>query len=104
NNWGPHYIKSTQAVIDGNWKPQDYWGGLKEGTIELPISDLVPADVKAEAEKIIASIKDGSFHPFTGPIMDQSGTVKIPAGATASNAELAGMDYYVKGITAQIPK
>ncbi|MWV17834.1 BMP family ABC transporter substrate-binding protein [Pseudomonas sp. L-22-4S-12] len=104
NNWGPHYVKSTQAVIDGTWAPQDYWGGLKEGTIELPISDLVPAEVKAEAETIIASIKDGSFHPFTGPIMDQSGAVKIPAGSTASNAELAGMNYYVKGISAEIPK
>ena len=104
NNWGPHYVKSTQAVIDGSWAPQDYWGGLKEGTIELPISDLVPAEVKSEAEAIIASIKDGSFHPFTGPIMDQSGALKIPAGSTASNAELAGMNYYVKGITAEIPK
>lgn len=104
NNWGPHYIKSTQAVIDGNWKSQDYWGGLADGTIQLPISDLVPADVKAEAEAIIADIKTGAFHPFTGPIMDQSGAVRIPAGTTASNAELAGMDYYVKGIGAQIPK
>ncbi|VXB80608.1 Purine-binding protein BAB2_0673 [Pseudomonas sp. 8AS] len=104
NNWGPHYVKSTQAVIDGSWAPQDYWGGLKEGTIELPISDLVPTEVKAEAETIIASIKDGSFHPFTGPILDQSGAVKIAAGSTASNAELAGMNYYVKGITAEMPK
>ncbi|MCG4452965.1 MULTISPECIES: BMP family ABC transporter substrate-binding protein [unclassified Pseudomonas] len=104
NNWGPHYARSTQAVLDGTWAPQDYWGGLADGTIELPISDLVPADVKAEAEAIIASIKDGSFHPFTGPIMDQAGAIKIPVGATASNAELAGMNYYVKGITAEIPQ
>ncbi len=30
-----------------SWKSQDYWGGLKEGTVELPISDLVPAAVKS---------------------------------------------------------
>lgn len=77
---------------------------MAEGTIELPISDLVPADVKSGAEQIIASIKDGSFHPFTGPILDQSGTLRIAEGAVASNAELAGMNYYVKGITAQLPK
>lgn len=104
NNWGPHYTKSTQAVMDGTWKSEDYWGGLSEGTIGLPISGLVPADVKAEAEQIIASIKAGTFHPFTGPIMDQSGAVKIAEGAVASNAELAGMNYYVKGITAELPK
>ena len=52
----------------GNWKSEDFWGGLAQDSISLPISDLVPADVKAEAEQIIARIKSGEFHPFTGPI------------------------------------
>jgi simple sugar transport system substrate-binding protein len=86
------------------WKSQDYWGGLQEGTVELPISDLVPAPVKAEAEQLIADIKSGTLRPFTGPIKDQAGAVKIAAGATASNAELASMNYYVEGMKADIPK
>ena len=104
NNWAPHYIASAQAVIDGTWKSQDYWGGLNDGTIELPISNVVPADIKAEAETLIASIKSGEFKPFTGPIKDQAGIEKIAAGNSASNAELASMNYYVEGITAQMPK
>ena len=104
NNWGPHYISSTKAVMDGTWKSQDYWGGLGTGTVELPISNLVPAEVKTEAEQIIATIKGGSFHPFTGPIMDQKGDVRIAAGSVASNKELASMNYYVKGIAAQLPQ
>ena len=104
NDWGPHYIQATQSVLDHSWKSQDYWGGLKEGTVELPISDLVPAAVKAEAEQIIADIKSGAFHPFTGPIKDQAGAEKIPSGVTATNAELASMNYYVEGMKADIPK
>ncbi|MCH2340130.1 BMP family ABC transporter substrate-binding protein [Pseudomonas sp. NPDC047963] len=104
NDWGPHYSKSAKAVIDGSWKPQDFWGGLAEETISLPISELVPAEVKTEAEQIIASIRSGAFHPFTGPIKDQSGTVRIAEGATASNGDLASMDYYVNGISAELPK
>jgi len=104
NNWGPHYVKSAQAVIDGTWKSQDYWGGLAEDTVQLPISDLVPADVKSEAEGIIADIKSGKFHPFTGPIKDQSGTVRIADGVVATNADLASMDYYVEGLKADLPK
>ncbi len=104
NNWGPHYIQAAEGAIAGTWKPQDYWGGLKEGTVELPISDVVPADVKAEAQKIIASIESGEFHPFTGPIKDQNGTVKIADGVVATNAELASMNYYVEGIKAELPK
>jgi simple sugar transport system substrate-binding protein len=104
NNWGPHYIKATQAVLDGTWKSQDYWGGLADGTVELPISNVVPADVKTEAEKIIADIKSGAFHPFTGPIKDQTGAVKIPAGVVATEAELASMNYYVENVKAELPK
>ncbi|WP_236215452.1 BMP family ABC transporter substrate-binding protein [Metapseudomonas otitidis] len=104
NNWGPHYIQAAEGVMAGTWKSQDYWGGLAEDTIQLPISDLVPADVKAEAEKIIASIKSGEFHPFTGPIKDQSGTLKLADGVVATNADLAGMNYYVEGIKAELPK
>ncbi len=83
---------------------QDYWGGLKEGTVELPISELVPAPVKAEAEQIIADIKSGALQPFTGPIKDQAGVEKIPAGVSATNAELASMNYYVEGMKAEMPK
>ncbi|WP_061240912.1 BMP family ABC transporter substrate-binding protein [Ectopseudomonas composti] len=104
NDWGPHYIKSTQAVIDGTWQPQDFWGGLAEDTLSLPISDLVPADVKSEAEQIIADIRSGKFHPFTGPIKDQSGSVRIADGVSASNAELASMNYYVENVKAEMPK
>jgi simple sugar transport system substrate-binding protein len=48
--------------------------------------------VKAEAEQIIADIKSGALHPFTGPIKDQRGVEKIPAGVAATNAELASMN------------
>lgn len=105
NDWGPHYIKTTQAVLDGKWQPQDFWGGLAEDTIVLPLNkDVLPADVQGEASKMIADIRSGAFHPFTGPIKDQSGKERIPAGAVASNADLAAMDYYVQGIKAELPK
>ncbi|TBU84439.1 BMP family ABC transporter substrate-binding protein [Phytopseudomonas dryadis] len=104
NDWGPHYIKSAQAVIDGSWQPADFWGGLAEDTVDLPISDVVPAPVKAEAEQLIAAIRSGEFHPFTGPIKDQSGNEKIAAGVVASNAELASMNYYVENVKAELPK
>ncbi|MDH2081528.1 BMP family ABC transporter substrate-binding protein [Pseudomonas atacamensis] len=104
NDWAPHYIQATQSVIDHTWKSQDYWGGLKEDTVELPISDLVPAPVKAEAEQLIADIKSGALQPFTGPIKDQAGVEKIPAGVSATNAELASMNYYVEGMKAEMPK
>jgi simple sugar transport system substrate-binding protein len=104
NDWAPYYQQATQSVIDHSWKTEDYWGGLKEGTVELPISDLVPAAVKTEAEQIIADIKSGTLQPFTGPIKDQAGVEKIPAGVSATNTQLASMNYYVEGMKAEMPK
>ncbi len=104
NDWGPHYTKSAEAVMAGTWKSEDFWGGLAQDSISLPISDLVPADVKTEAEAIIASIKSGEFHPFTGPIKDQAGEVRIAEGETASIKDLASMNYYVQGVKAEMPK
>jgi simple sugar transport system substrate-binding protein len=105
NDWGPHYIKSAQAVMDHNWKSQDFWGGLAEDTLVLPLNkDILPAEVQSEASTLIASIKSGQFHPFTGPIKDQSGKERIASGATASNADLASMNYYVEGVKAEMPK
>ncbi|TWI54781.1 simple sugar transport system substrate-binding protein [Pseudomonas duriflava] len=105
NDWGPHYIKSAQAVMDGTWKSQDFWGGLAEDTIVLPLNkDILPADVQEEASALIASIKSGAFHPFTGPVKDKAGKERISSGAVASNAELASMDYYVEGVDSELPK
>jgi len=105
DDWGPYYIKRVKAAMDGTWKSSDHWGGMPEGDIVMgPIHARVPAATRMGAEKIIASIKDGCFHPFTGPIKDQSGKVRIPAGKTMDDGALAGMNWYVKGVEGSIPK
>ncbi|RCI73646.1 BMP family ABC transporter substrate-binding protein, partial [Pseudomonas aeruginosa] len=105
NDWGPHYIRSAQAVMDGTWKSEDFWGGLAESTVVLPLNqEVLPAPVREEAGRLIESIRSGAFHPFTGPIRDQSGKERFAAGVSATNADLASMNYYVEGIKADLPK
>jgi simple sugar transport system substrate-binding protein len=105
NDWGPYYIERVQAAMDGTWESHDFWGGMAEDVIRLtPINERVPADVAAEAMAIADSIKDGSFHPFSGPIKNQAGEVVVPEGTTMTNEELAGMNWYVEGITGTLPQ
>lgn len=105
NDWGPYYINQVQAVIDDKWGVRDYWGGMADDVIQLiGFNEKIPADVVAEAESIIAGIKDGSFHPFTGPINNQAGEEVLAAGQSFTNDELAGMNYYIEGIDAPFPK
>lgn len=103
--YGKFYTRMAQEVLDGTWKSEAVWSGIKEGSIKLaPMNSAVPADVVALVQKKTAAIADGSFHPFQGPVKDQSGKVVVEAGKHLSDKELLGMDYYVEGVLGNIPK
>ena len=104
DDWAPYYIERTRAVMDGTWDSTDTWDGIKDGMVAFaPISDRVPADVKAEAEAMIAAISSGEYEPFTGPLNKQDGSVWLADGETADDGILAGMNFYVEGLTGDIP-
>ncbi|MDQ2802560.1 MAG: BMP family ABC transporter substrate-binding protein, partial [Pseudomonadota bacterium] len=82
NNWGPYYIERTKAVLDGTWKTQSVWLGMKQGIVQIaPYGPGVTPAAHDAADKVKAGIIDGTFNPFAGPIKDQKGQQKIAAGA-----------------------
>ena len=104
-NWGPYYIKATKDALEGTWSTGGVWWGHKEGAIDMvSIADDVPAEVKAKIDTIKAGLKDGSFHPWTGPIVDQSGKEVLAKGAKADDAFLGGIKFYVKGVEGKVPQ
>ncbi len=104
DDWAPYYVKRVGAVMDGTWESGHSWGGMPEGEVVIgEITDAVPADVKAEAEAMIAAITAGDYHPFTGPILKQDGSVFLADGEVATDQQLVTMDFYVQGITGEIP-
>jgi basic membrane protein A len=97
--WGPYYIERVKLILDGTWASADTWDGFKEGTVVIsPYSKAVPADVAAVADKIQAGYMDGTFDIFTGPIYDQDGNLKVKEGEVIGLADLAVMDWFVKGV------
>lgn len=104
-NWGQLYEQIAKQVHDGTWKPESIWWGMKENLVQLaPISEKVPAKVRAQVEEKAAAVKSGAFHPFTGPVVDQDGTIRIAAGSVADDKHMLGMDYFVEGVSGSIPK
>ncbi|MEL7213088.1 MAG: BMP family ABC transporter substrate-binding protein [Pseudomonadota bacterium] len=104
DDWAPYYIARTQAVMDGTWESMDTWDGIGPGMVAIgEITDAVPAEVAEEAMAMKAALADGSYHAFTGPINKQDGSVWLAEGETADDGTLAGMDFYIEGITAEIP-
>ena len=105
DDWAPYYVARTQAVLDGSWESVDTWDGIGPGMVGIgEISDAVPADVKAEALAMRDAIANGTYHPFTGPIKKQDGSDWLGAGETSDDGTLLGMNFYVEGITAEVPQ
>ena len=103
-NWAPYYIKTTRDVLDGKWASGSSWWGVKEGAIDMvSIADDVPADVKAKIDEVKAGLKAGTFHPWAGPIFDQSGKELVAKGANADDKFLGGLNVYVKGVEGKVP-
>jgi basic membrane protein A and related proteins len=102
--WDKFYTDRAKAVLDGTWKPDHLWGGIKEGMIAMgPFGRMVPNDVREAMAKVEGDIRAGRFHPFTGPMKDNEGKERLPAGTTISDEALLKMDYYVEGVQGRMP-
>ncbi|SER13169.1 nucleoside-binding protein [Amphritea atlantica] len=105
DEWGPHYIRTVKAVMDGTWEAKANVEGMKEGSIVIPgFNESIPADVVTHAKELIAGIKDGSVYPFAGPIKNQAGELVVAEGERLNYEDLEKMNWYVEGITSEIPK
>ena len=103
-NWGPYYAKRIQAAIDGTWKPGFYYGSINDGFTSLaPFGPKVSAKTKAAIAAKMAAIKSGKFDVFSGPIYDQSGKLKVPAGTTLKvRPDLYSMQWLAKGVVGSV--
>ena len=129
-NWGPVYVDITEQVIAGTY---DQWfnyfeadtGGLglygfMEG--EQPTAGVaeLPADVLQKVRDTLAQMLAGDFtrfDVFSGPIMDNQGTVIVPEGEQFQYSDIdqfppgaPGLEcqycmyWWAEGITAELPE
>ena len=104
HQWGAYYTKTATEAMSGKWKPDNVWGGIKEGMIKMaPFNKAVPKDVQDQVSKATSEIAAGKLHPFTGPIKDNEGKERLAAGKVMSDDVLSKMDYYVEGVQGKLP-
>jgi basic membrane protein A and related proteins len=104
-DWSNYYTKSVQEVMDKTWKGAmvTRWG-VAEGQNDLvKIADVVPAETKAKVDELKAGMKAGTFNPFTGPVMDNTGKERLAKDGKADDEWLGKIDFYVKGVEGKIP-
>ncbi len=104
HRWEEYYTGEVQKVLDGKWDNTPVWGGVKEHMDEL--ADIAADTPKAVVDDIKAAydrMARGEFRPFDGPVVSNEGKEMIPAGKTASDADLQNMMYFVEGVAAKVP-
>lgn len=103
--WGPYYVKTVKAVQDGTWKSEQYWGGMEEGVIDIgPYGPMVPEDVKKLVAQKKQEIIAGKLVVFAGPLKDNKGVLRVPAGKAMTDAEMLSFDWFVEGVDGTVPK
>ena len=104
DDWAPYYIERVQAVVDGTWESHNVWQGIGDGMVGIgEFTGPIPEDVLAHVTQMKDDSASGAYHPFTGPINKQDGSAWLAEGEVADDGTLAGMDFYVEGVSGSIP-
>ncbi|GGM14840.1 BMP family ABC transporter substrate-binding protein [Deinococcus aerophilus] len=127
-HWEKIYIDFLTKVHNGTYTAKnlnkvDYWNLLRGGSVELGAQDGMAINPKwvpqLKAAKMTVGDKQvsvydrvmalktemekgGKFDPFTGPIKDRNGILRVPAGKVMSVADLNNMSWVAPGVTGQV--
>lgn len=103
-HWEAFYLDDVKQIMDGTWTSRHYWEGVTSGMVSLDTLTSNCAPGTAEAVKAAQDkIEAGTLNPFTGPLSDQNGEVKVPAGTTMTDDQVWSMNWFVKGVIGTIP-
>jgi len=96
-NWLPAY----QAALAGKMQGQNIRGGLAQNMVRnSPFGAAVSSDARAAAETAKAELLSGKRAVYAGPIKDNTGKLRVPAGKTVaiSDPSWESVDWLVEGI------
>ncbi len=106
--WGEHYTRRVKAVLDGSWKSESIWGGVREGMIRVDaFGSKVPAAVQAEVQQRQAQMAAGRLAVFVGGkvgVKDNEGRIAIPVGQALGDADILAMNWFTEGVLGQIQR
>ncbi|MDR1412591.1 MAG: BMP family ABC transporter substrate-binding protein [Actinomycetes bacterium] len=93
-----YLIPTVQAILDGSWTPESYYGTMADGYIGLaPLTANVPDDITAKVTEVQQQIEAGTKPIFVGPIKDNAGKERVPEGTTLDRSGIWAIDYLVAG-------
>ena len=104
-HWATFVKDDIEQILAGTWTSRKYWEGLSANMVDLaPLSDLVAEGTAEKVAEARAAIENGSLKIFEGPILDQNGVEKVPAGTVMTDDEVWNMTWFVNGVNGVVPQ
>ena len=98
-NWGPIMAQIVHEIRTGVYRSSATLAGIDAGWAKLaPFGSGVDEPTRQLVLDTVEGLRDGSIHPFTGPIYDQDGEIRIAEGEIATDEYLQGVDWLVQGV------
>ena len=98
-NWGPIMAQIVHEIRTGVYRSSVKLAGIDAGWAKLAqFGSGVDESTRQMVLDTVEGLRDGSVQPFSGPIYDQDGEVRIAKGETATDEYLQGVDWLVQGV------
>lgn len=106
-NWGIFYERILRNLLNNSFKGitdifgagqkvVNFWWGMDSGIVDFFYSKrLVPRETQKLVELLKQAIVMGTFHPFTGPVYSQDGTLQVKPDQIATRDQIIGMNWFV---------
>jgi len=89
----------ASTVLDGSWQPIFLRCGMADGCMAMaPFGPKVPQEVQDYVNQVKADLEAGKTVVFTGPVVDQDGTVRVAEGEVLSDDAMGSVDWFVQGV------
>ncbi len=96
--WGPFMTATAKSVMDGTFKPAMVREGLGRDDRHCAVRPRGSGEGAPGASTAAADKVEKGFNPFTGPIIDNTGVVRIKEGEAWGGDKMGSFDWYVAGV------
>jgi basic membrane protein A len=99
-NWEEYYTYLVKSVIDGSFTTAPYFGGLREGIVDItPLSSFAAPGTAAAIAAARERMERGAFNVFDGVMETSDGAVVGSAGDTLPDDLITGgIDWYYRNV------
>lgn len=108
--WGIFYQRILESILNNTYKDimdifsnnsklLNFWWGIDSGAIDIYYSkQYVPKDTQKLVELMKKMIISNDYNPFTGPIYDMDGNLRVEDDDVASNEDILSMNWFVDNV------